>query len=101
MKLPKDTPKDLRLSLEERSHPKADTRTDITTSNIPEIKTIDDGQMVINTGTGYVRSRNKLNRMLMVDVDNVTSIDTSTGTTDIDNKLNEIINALKSIGAIK
>jgi len=101
MKLPKETNKALRSTIEERNQPKVETRTDVTVSKAPDIKTLNDGQMVVNSGSGYVRSRTKMNRMLMVDVDNVTSIAASTGGTTIDDKINEIINALKSIGAIE
>ena len=104
MKLPKETSKALRTSLEDRSQPKAETRTEISTSKAPDIKTLDDGQMVVNSGSGYIRSRTKMNRMLMVDTASVTKVTdaTTTATTsELASKLNEIITALKTIGAIE
>lgn len=104
MKLPKDTKKDLRVSIEERSQPKIETQPTITPTSAPNIKTLKDGEMVMNKGTGYVRSRSNLNRMLMVDTANVTKVSdatTSASTTELASKLNEIITALKAIGAIE
>tara|TARA_R100000306_G_C4328500_1_gene118975 strand:+ start:242 stop:565 length:324 start_codon:yes stop_codon:yes gene_type:complete len=107
MKLPKDTTKGLRSSIEERSQPKVDTRTDVTTTNFPDIKTLNDGQMIVNSGSGYVRSRNNLNRMLMVDVESMSTVEyydgggTNPAMEDLANKLNEVIEALKLIGAIE
>ena len=104
MKLPQKTDKDLRASLEDRAQPKVETRTDVTVSKAPDIKTLGDGQMVVNSGSGYIRSRTKMNRMLMVDTASVTKVTdaTTTATTsELSSKLNEIITALNTIGAIE
>ena len=107
MKLPQSTKKDLRVSIEERSQPKIETQTDISTTSAPNIKTLDDGQMVVNSGSGYVRSRNNLNRMLMVDVESMSTVEyydgggTNSAMEDLANKQNEVIEALKLIGAIE
>ena len=107
MKLPPETNKSLRVSIEDRSQPKAETRKSITVNEVPDIRTMTDGQMVINSGNGYVRTRSNVNRMLMVDVDSMSTVEYYDGegidesTTDIANKLNEVIEALKLLGAIK
>ena len=91
MKLPQSTKKDLRVSIEERSQPKIETQTDISTTSAPNIKTLDDGQMVVNSGSGYVRSRNNLNRMLMVDVESISTVEYYDGDS-IDESITDLAN---------